>query len=195
MITSIQGRVAQTTNDTVTVIVGGVGVQVIATRVAVERSRDAANSEAEVFMHTRLIVREDALMLYGFAAEAERDLFDMLIKVTGVGPRLATTILSTMTVDNLRNAVVTERSELLTRVPGIGKKTAQKIVFELKSKMPVGLGAAPVMDDDVNSDVMDALIGLGFSVVEAQTAVQALPADAPDDVQERIRLSLQYLSG
>ena len=97
--------------------------------------------------------------------------------------------------DHLRNAVYSERPEILTRVPGVGKKTAEKIVFELKDKMVAGLDAAPVMAfDDVNSDVVDALVALGYSIVEAQTAIQALPSDAPKTVEDRIRLALQYFS-
>lgn len=188
MIASIQGQVAQVNKDSIIVRVGGVGVEVFVSANAL----NSAQSDS-IFLHTRLIVREDSLTLYGFVAEAERDVFDTLIKINGVGPRLAITILGTLSIDNLRNAVLSERAEMLTRVPGIGKKTAQKILIELKDKLPVGLDAVPVEGfDNVNSDVMDALIALGYSVVEAQTAIQSLPSDAPDDVNERIRLSLQY---
>lgn len=188
MIASIQGQVAQINKDSIVVLVGGVGIEVFVSANAL----NSAQSES-VFLHTRLIVREDSLTLYGFIAEAERDVFDTLIKINGVGPRLAITILGTLSIDNLRNAVLSERAEMLTRVPGIGKKTAQKILLELKDKLPVGLDAVPVEGfDNVNSDVMDALIALGYSVIEAQTAIQSLPSDAPSDVNERIRLSLQY---
>jgi len=188
MIASIQGQVAQVNKDSIVVLVGGVGVEVFVSANAL----NSAQSDS-IFLHTRLIVREDSLTLYGFVVEAERDVFDTLIKINGVGPRLAITILGTLSIDNLRNAVLSERAEMLTRVPGIGKKTAQKILIELKDKLPVGLDAVPVEGfDNVNSDVMDALIALGYSVVEAQTAIQSLPSDAPDDVNERIRLSLQY---
>lgn len=192
MIASIHGQVIQRLSDSAIILVGGIGVEVMATRTALEMCREGE----DVTLPTRLIVREDALSLYGFSHESERDLFDMLIKISGVGPRLGVTILSTLSIDNLRQAVTGERHEVLTRVPGIGKKTAQKILLELKDKLPVGLDAVPAAGfDDVNSDVMDALIALGFSVVEAQTAIQSLPHDAPEDTQERIRLSLQYLSG
>lgn len=191
MIASIQGNVIQKGPVSVVVQVGGVGVDVFVSRTAAERCFEGE----PVHLLTRLIVREDALTLYGFSVEQERDLFDTLIKISGVGPRLALMILSTLSLDNLRSAVMSERSEILTRVPGIGKKTAEKILLELRDKLPVGLDAAPAADfSDLNSDVMDALITLGFSVVEAQTAVQSLPPDAPQDVQERIRLSLQQLS-
>lgn len=192
MIASIRGLVSYKQDDRLVVIVGGVGIELFVTRIAAERSI----VDEETHLETRLIVREDSLTLYGFAGHSERTLFDTLIKISGVGPKLALVILSTLSADNLRHAVLSERAEILTRVPGIGKKTAEKILLELKDKLPVGLDAAPVDDgfEDVNSDVMDALVMLGFSVVEAQTAVQSLPPDAPDNVEERVRLSLQYLS-
>lgn len=191
MIATIRGRVARITEESIILEVGGIGVDVAAPRPTLEQCREGE----EAFLQTRLIVREDSLTLYGFAHIAERDLFDTLIKISGVGPKLAITILSSLSIDNLRNAVMSERPETLTRVPGIGKKTAQKIFFELKDKLPVGLDAIPTGGfEDTNSDVMEALVALGFSVIEAQTAIQSLPPDAPDDMQERIRLSLQYLS-
>ncbi|QPC81115.1 Holliday junction branch migration protein RuvA [Phototrophicus methaneseepsis] len=191
MIASIHGIVEFKDSQSAVINVGGVGIEVNATRLALE----SCQIDQPATLQTRLIVREDALTLYGFKTAQERDLFDTLVKINGVGPKLAVTILSSLSSDNLRQAVVSERSEILTRVPGIGKKTAQKILLELKDKIPVGLDAFPEADySDVNSDVMDALIALGFSVVEAQTAVQSLPSDAPEDAQERIRLALQMLS-
>jgi len=192
MISSIRGIVAQKTDEALVVLVGGVGIEVLASRIALEHCHEGE----ETYLITRLIVREDALILYGFGSEPERDLFDVLIKISGVGPKLANTIISTLSFDNLRQAVMGDRAEVLTRVPGIGKKTAQKIMLELKDKFPVGLDAIPMgsFDDGVNTDVMDALVALGFSVVEAQTAVQSLPIDAPDVVDERVRLALQFLS-
>lgn len=189
MIASIHGQVASSHSDHVIVVVNGIGYKVYVPEPA---SFDDVNHET-VFLHTVMIVREDAITLFGFPSVAEREVFETLIKVNGVGPRLALAILSTTTIDNLRNAVVSERAELLTRVPGIGKKTAQKIVFELKDRMGVGLDAVPIVEfSDVNTEVMDALVSLGYSVVEAQTAIQSLPKDAPNDVEERIRMALQY---
>ena len=177
MIASIRGIVAERKSGSVVVLVGGVGLDILATRTALEKCQ----AGDEVFLDTRLIVREDSLTLFGFSSTAERDLFDTLIKISGVGPKLGITILSNLSIDNLRNAVISERAEVLTRVPGIGKKTAGKILLELKDKLPVGLDAAPVAGfEDINSDVMDALVALGFSIVEAQTAIQSLPMDAPE---------------
>jgi holliday junction DNA helicase RuvA len=146
-------------------------------------------------LYTRLIVREDLLALYGFGSETEREMFDTLLKVSGVGPKLAIAILSNMSLDNLRAAIASDKPDMLTRVPGVGKKMAQKIVLELKDKIPTSADGMTFGDfDTTNSDVMDALTSLGFSIIEAQSAVQSLPASAPKDVQERIRLCLQYLS-
>lgn len=190
MIASIEGKVSATFNNYVVINVNGIGYQVFVPHI----TRHGIAGES-IFLHTSLIVREDSLTLYGFETTAERDLFENLIKINGVGPRTALAILSTLSIDNLRNAVVSERAEILTRVPGIGKKTAQKILLELKDKLPVGLDAMPMgVFEDVNSDVIDTLVALGYSIVEAQSAVQALPPDAPDELEERVRLALQYFT-
>jgi Holliday junction DNA helicase RuvA len=190
MIASIRGTVAAKDDDSVVLEVGGIGLDVITSRPA----QDKCEVGSEAVLLTRLIVREDSLTLYGFSREAERDLFDILIKISGIGPKLGITVLNTLSIDNLRNAVASERIEILTRVPGVGKKTAQKMMLELRDKLPTGLDAVPAGGfEDKNADVIDALTSLGFSVVEAQTAVQSLPADAPDDTGERIALALQYL--
>ncbi len=189
MIATLEGHVAHKDTEFMIVVVGGVGIEVFAPRPTIEKVKGE-----HVFLYTRLIVREDSLTLYGFSSESERDLFDTFIKISGVGPKLAITMLSSLSIDNIRNAVVSERPEILTRVPGIGKKTAQKILFELKDKIPVGLDAMPAGDfDNVNADVMDALTALGYSIVEAQTAVQSIPPDAPEQVEQRVLIALQYL--
>jgi Holliday junction DNA helicase RuvA len=186
MIASIQGTVAATDSHHIVVVVNGIGYQIFVPEPLNYHYDDVA------FLHTTLIVREDSLTLYGFQTVDEREVFDTLIKVNGVGPRMALAILSTMTIDSLRNAVHTERAELLTRVPGIGKKTAQKIVLDLKDKLGEGLGGMPVVEfSDVNTEVMDALVSLGYSIVEAQTAIQSIPKDAPNTVEDRVRLALQ----
>ena len=191
MISNVRGKVLDKLNDSVVVEVGGVGLEVNASRVALE----VCHIGDETNLVSRLIVREDSLTLYGFGNVPERELFDVLIKISGVGPKLGMTIVSTLSIDNLRNALVSDRVEVLTRVPGIGKKTAQKIMLELKDKLPVGLDAIPASGfDDINTDVMDALVALGYSVVEAQTAIQSLPPDAPDSIEERTIIALGYLS-
>ncbi len=190
MIASIEGRVAGKHKDSLIVTVNGIGYQV---HVPVSTLTQAREGE-RLLLHTSLIVREDALTLYGFQSLSEKEIFEIVTTVSGVGPRLGLAILGTMSADNLRNAIASERDELLTRVPGIGKKTAKKIVFELKDKL-LTRDSVPieVLDDDVNADVLDTLIALGFSVVEAQAAIQSLPVDAPNEVEERVRLALQQL--
>ena len=191
MIASLQGKVASTARDHVVLVTGGVGYKVFVPFPTLER----IDTAGETFLHTVLIVREDSMTLFGFGTTTEREIFEILLSVNGVGPKLALAILSTLSIDSLRNAVISERAEILTRVPGIGKKTAQKMLIELKDKMKLGLDAGPVaMFEDINSDVMDALVALGYSIVEAQTAIQALPKDAPQDVEERIRMALQYFT-
>jgi Holliday junction DNA helicase RuvA len=189
MIASIQGKLASTARDHVVITTGGIGYKVFVPFPTLER----LDPSEEAFLHTSLIVREDSLTLYGFATSAEREVFEILLTISGVGPRTALAILSTLSIDNLRNAVISERAEILTRVPGIGKKTAQKMLIELKDKLKIGMDAAPVEAfDDINSDVLDALVALGYSIVEAQTAIQSLPIDAPRNVEDRVRLALQY---
>lgn len=189
MIASIQGKVASTGSDYMIVTTGGIGYKIYVPHSALEKTDD------EIFLHTILIVREDAFTLYGFPTHSEQEIFEILLKVNGVGPRMALAILSTISVEHLRQAVYNERAEILTRVPGVGKKTAQKIVFELKDKLAGGLDMPPVEAfDDINSEVMDALTALGYSIVEAQSAIQSFPKDAPKSVEERIRLALHYFS-
>lgn len=188
MIASLQGRVAAVHRDHLVILVGGVGYKVFAPRSALE-----SVVGDETLLHTTLIVREDALSLFGFPTEEERDVFESLMTVSGIGPRIALAILSALSLDNLRSAIVSERPEILTRVPGIGKKTAQRILIELKDKLKFDMDLASISGfTDLNADVLDALVALGYSIVEAQTAIQSLPKDAPESVEERVRLALQY---
>jgi Holliday junction DNA helicase RuvA len=145
------------------------------------------------FLYTHLVVREDALILFGFASEDQRKLFETLLTVQGIGPRLAISVLSFISPDNLRRAVSMDQPEALTRIPGVGKKTAEKIVFSLKDKFgsDLALGSSgPVTDLD--SEVITALTALGYSVVESQAALQSIPKDAPKEIEERVRIALQY---
>jgi len=191
MIATIEGNLASKTTDHVVLMVGGIGIEVCAPFSTIEK----LNSE-RVFLHTRLVVREDSLTLYGFATTGERDLFDAVLKISGIGPRLAVAILSTLSVENIHSAVVNNRPEIISRVPGIGVKTAQKIVLELQDKIPSALEVVPLgADSDTSAEVMDALTALGYSVVEAQTAIQSIPMDAPQSVEERVLIALQSLGG
>ena len=146
-----------------------------------------------IFLYIHLIVRETELSLYGFESQADRDLFNLLLGVDGVGPKAALSVLSTMNLEAVQRAIFGDEPELLSRVPGVGKKTAQKIGLYLKDRLkPIDTLASVAAMSDSDSEVLAALTALGYSVVEAQSAVQAIPKDAPDDVEERLRLALQH---
>jgi Holliday junction DNA helicase RuvA len=191
MIATLEGYLASKATDHVIVSIGGLGIEVSAPYSTIEKL-----DSDRVFLQTRLVVREDSLTLYGFLTADERDLFDAFLKISGIGPKLAVTILSTLSVENIRSAVQNDRAEIISRVPGIGKKTAQKIILELHDKIPSALESVPLgADGDTSADVMDALTALGYSVVEAQSAIQSIPLDAPESVEERVLIALQSLGG
>lgn len=191
MIERLIGTVAKLDKDSVVVMVGGVGLAVRVPRTIHELVHGPGDM---VTLFTHLIVREDELSLYGFPNEDERNLFETLISVSGVGPRTGLAILSTLTVEQLRGSVMRDQPEILTRVPGIGKKTAEKIIFELKSKLKAATMPELALISDSDSDVIAALTALGYSVVEAQSAISAIPRDAPKDVETRVMLALQYFT-
>ncbi len=191
MIDTVTGQVAAITKQYVVIVVGGVGLRVHVPNTV----RDLVDGPGHtITLYTHLYVREDSLILYGFADQEERALFETLITVSGVGPRIALSLLSTLTVEHVHNAVAREEQDVLTRVPGIGKKLAQKLIFELKDKLTLepSLGVSAL--SDVDMDVIATLTALGYSVVEAQAALQAIPRDAPADIEERVRLALQYFA-
>jgi len=147
------------------------------------------------FLHTQLLVREDALTLYGFSSEDQRALFELLLTVQGVGPRLALAVLSALSLDVLRRAVAQEQPEVLERVRGVGRKTAEKIVFALKDKLRVhGLEKALGPVSEADTEVLAALTALGYSVVEAQAALQSIPKGEGANTEDRIRLALRYFA-
>jgi Holliday junction DNA helicase RuvA len=190
MIASLQGLVQHVGAAEIVLEVGGVGYRVAVPLGVMERAPKIGEG---LFLHTRQIVREDSLSLYGFDTSEERDLFDLLLQVSGVGPKLALSIISHTSLERLRDAISRNQPEMLSGIPGVGRKTAEKIIFQLRDK--VGVGALPSPELlEADRDVIGVLTTLGYSLVEAQTAVQALPADAPDSVEERVRLSLRFLS-
>ena len=189
MIATLRGEVSQIEDNAIIVEVGGVGLRVFVP--ATLRTRLRAGESA--FLYTHLVVREDALTLYGFESQADRELFNILLGVDGVGPKVALSVLSTMTLDAVQRAVFADEAELLSRVPGVGKKTAQKMALHLKDKLkPTDALAKVAAMSDKDSEVLAALTTLGYSVVEAQAAIQSIAKDAPDDIEERLRLALQY---
>jgi holliday junction DNA helicase RuvA len=189
MIATLRGEIAQIEENALILEVGGVGLRVFVPSTL--RSRTKAGEV--LLLHTHLVVREDALTLYGFESRAERELFHTLLGVDGVGPKVALSVLSTMTLDAIQRAVFAEEADLLSRVPGVGKKTAQKMALHLKDKLkPMDALATVAAMTDRDSEVLAALTALGYSVVEAQAAIQSLPRDAPEDTEERLRMALQY---
>lgn len=191
MIASIHGKINQVEEGSLVIEVGGVGLRVFVP----DPLSDELSPGQTVFLHTYLIVRQDALILYGFDSLECLEIFSLLLAVSGVGPKLAVTILSTLSPDLIRQAVVTQQADIFSRVPGVGKKTAQKILFNLQDKIPVEEGFEPIAKmSEVDSEVLSALIALGYSVVEAQSALQYIPRDTPQDVEQRLRLALSYFS-
>ena len=191
MIASISGNITQVDMGSLVVEVGGVGLLIYVP----DPLSDQAKSGQTVFLHTYLVVRQDALSLYGFDTQEGRDYFKLLLGVSGIGPRLAVAILSTLTPESIRRAVFSEQPEIFSRVPGVGTKTAQKISFSLQDKISKDEGYEPLAAmSDADSEVMSALVALGYSVVEAQAALQSIPRDAPDEVETRLRLALVYFS-
>ena len=192
MIASISGTLQARRDDSVVVQVGGVGLEVLVPSGVFSTLGEIGQPMA---LFTYLVVREDSLRLYGFPTEEERTLFELLLTVQGVGPKLALSVLSTLSPEMLANAIHRDDAELISRVPGLGKKTAQKVVLELKGKLlpetlPAGLAAVSRLD----TEVIGALTTLGYSIVEAQAALQSIPRDAPEDIEERVRLALGYFA-
>jgi Holliday junction DNA helicase RuvA len=205
MIASVRGTVLTIRPDSVVVEVGGVGLLLQATPTALTRSRVGEAIE----LATTLVVREDALTLYGFADQDERDTFDILRTVSGVGPRLALAMLAVHRPDDLRGAVAAQDLSALIKVPGIGRKGAQRLVLELADRLgPVGNGAVPpaealpgtsVAGHPGSDQVIEALVGLGWQNRPATEAVHAVLADGAGeamragDVAQVLRAALSYL--
>jgi Holliday junction DNA helicase RuvA len=191
MIDIVTGQIAAIHDNYLVIMIGGVGLRIFVPSTVLDVATGPGHT---MTLYTHLFVREDDLTLYGFTDQDERSLFETLLKVSGVGPRLALAVLSTLSVEHLERAVAHEEPDVLTRVPGIGKKLAQKLVFELKDKLVIDRVIGLTAISDLDTDVLATLTALGYSVVEAQAALQAIPRDAPEDVEERVRLALQYFA-
>jgi Holliday junction DNA helicase RuvA len=190
MIASVRGIVQHLGLQEVVLEVGGIGVRIAVPQAALDPSPVIGQA---MFLHTRLVVREESLSLYGFSTQEQREVFDLLLQVSGVGPRLAISILSHLSPDALRSSVAADQPMALTKVPGIGRKTAEKIIFHLKDRLTAPEAVAGLALE-ADNDVVSALTALGYSLVEAQSAVQSIPAQAPADAASRVRLALQYFS-
>ncbi|MGQ9467172.1 MAG: Holliday junction branch migration protein RuvA [Anaerolineae bacterium] len=191
MISRLTGTVTAIKPDRIIVQVGGLGFTVYVPT-SVLQAVDGVGQPVELVTH--LHVRENELALYGFLTEEELALFELLLGVSGVGPKVALTILSTLSPDMLRQAVARDEPGVLTRVPGVGPKTARAILFYLRDKLTgLAVQTVPLLTDQ-DAEVISALTGLGFSLVEAQTALQNIPRDPDLPLEERIRRALAYLA-
>ncbi|MBX9963660.1 MAG: Holliday junction branch migration protein RuvA [Burkholderiales bacterium] len=190
MIGRLTGRLIEKAPPTVVVEAGGVGYEV---DVPMSTFYQLPATGQEVKLFTHLTIREDAHLLFGFATEAERQVFRQLLKITGIGARTALSLLSGMSVDELYAAVSQQDGARLTRVPGIGKKTAERLLLELKDKLALVPGTGPAASAaGSGSDALNALLALGYSDKEARAALAKLEGGLP--VQDAIRQALRLLS-
>jgi Holliday junction DNA helicase RuvA len=186
VIARLRGKPVGSTPEGLVLDVGGVGYLVAATPSAIRK----AEGVEEVVVETYLHVREDAMQLYGFADRAERELFIQMLTVNGVGPKVALAIVSGSPAEELRRAIVREDTARFQAIPGIGKKTAERIVLELKEKMGAGVTELTTMPSgDTHIVARDALVELGYTLVEAERALA--DSDPSLTPEERVRLALK----
>ncbi len=194
MIAAVKGRLAGRMGDSLLVDIGPLVLQVHTSATTIG---GAGEPGGEIRLHTYLHVREDQLALYGFLTSEELALFNLLLGVMGIGPRVAANILGATSTEPLLNAIANEDVTFLSRLPGIGKKTAARIILDLRGKLAsIGgaqalPGAAPVSGD---GEVLEALQALGYTAAEAHAAVGRLPREAGGSVEERIVAALQSMS-
>lgn len=191
MIGSIRGRLLEKNPPQILVETNGVGYEI---DVPMSTLYNLPDIGAEVFLYTHYVVREDAELLFGFSTKAERSLFRLLIRISGIGPKIALSILSGISASILAQAVSQAEPGLLTRIPGVGKKTAERIVLELKGKIDIVVGSADSQTptSGAKADIISALVSLGYSEREALQAVKGLAADVT--VNDGIREALKALS-
>lgn len=191
MIASIEGHVTYVGETYLVIQVGGMGYQVHVPAFLASSLRPGE----KISLFTELIVREDSLTLYGFRDQEEVDLFQELIRVNGVGPRLALETLSTHSPDVLKRAVLNKQEEIFAQVSGVGKKTAQKIILSLEDRISFGEEHRISPETaGINDEVQEALVSLGYSILEAQAALQTVPDDAPLDLEARLTIALRFFS-
>lgn len=190
MIASLHGTLSAIGKDFVVVQVGGVGFLVF---VPQRLLRELEGAGQEITLFTYLHVRENELTLYGCGSEEELALFRLLQTVSGIGPKVALALLSALSPDQFRAAIAQGDETVLARVPGIGPKTAKKLVFDLKDKVAAEMPPAELRPalTAADADLIAALTGLGYSLAEAQEAIRALPRE-PLPLEERVRLALAY---
>jgi Holliday junction DNA helicase RuvA len=192
MIVALDGIIQSRGIDSVVVKVGPINLLISVPGSTLSRLGTIGD---KVHLHTHLYVREDIIAMYGFASADELALFQNFITVSGIGPKAALAFLSTLNVEQLASAIVSENVDLLTQVPGIGKKMAGRVVLELKGKLEKGWAGAitPALTPD-DADVVAALTTLGYSLKEATQAVSNLPNAEKLDLEEKVRLALRQLA-
>jgi Holliday junction DNA helicase RuvA len=190
MIASIRGEVLAIVDNAVIIDVGGVGISTL----VVERTLQTLSIGSKATLHTSLMVREDSLTLFGFEDTQERDLFVLLQTVTGIGPRVAQSILNTLTVNDLRNAIANESAAALEKVSGLGKKGAARIILELQDKVSGVNQRSTSVDSGWQSSISAALSGLGFTGREIDQAISSVAVSALDQpLEEKLRVALLNL--
>ena len=189
MIASLRGQLQAVRKDSLIVDVGGVGYQVFVPRSLLDQPGRIGQT---VELHTHLAVRETEVALYGFRTPEELELFAVLLGVSGIGPRTAVAALSVFSPEALRDIVVQGDATALTRIPGVGRKTAQRLVLDLRDRLGEATAAWSPAATPADADVINALTALGYSVAEAQAAVGNLPSDV-SELDERILAALRFL--
>lgn len=195
MIASIHGTLEARRADQAIVRVGGFSLRIFAPAPTLSRLGDPGSA---VTLYTHFQVREDGMALFGFASETERDAFEQLINISGVGPKVALALLSTMDSQSLYKAIADEDLQRISLAPGVGKKLASRLVLELKGKLPslTGLAGAggPTVGGGLQTEVLEALIGLGYTTAEAQAALRKIPQDHPMTLEEQVTFALRSFS-
>lgn len=191
MIGSIRGRLLEKNPPQILIETNGIGYEI---DVPMSTLYNLPDIGADVFLYTHFVVREDAELLFGFGTKAERSLFRLLIRISGIGPKIALSILSGISSSVLAQAVSQAEPGLLTRIPGVGKKTAERIVLELKGKIDTVISSTDLQTptNGAQSDIIGALVSLGYSEREAHQAVKGLTSDI--SVNDGIREALKVLS-
>ena len=191
MIASLEGIIDAVSKDSLTVNVNGIGFKVAVTTSVIS---EMGITGREVKLYTHFHVREDDMSLFGFGSLDELKLFETLISVSGLGPKTGMAMLSAMSADQVAMAIASGSVETLTTIPGIGKKTADRLILELKDKVGGVMISTPAgRAAQENADVVSALVSLGYSVQETTKAVNALPSGKKLSLEEKVKLTLQYL--
>ncbi|WP_426147986.1 Holliday junction branch migration protein RuvA [Polaromonas sp. DSR2-3-2] len=189
MIGRLTGQLAEKNPPEILLDCHGVGYEVL---VPMSTFYNLPGLGEKVSLFTHFIVREDAQLLYGFGSTTERAAFRLLIKITGIGPRMALSVLSGMSVADLAQAVTLQETGRIIKVPGIGKKTAERLLLELKGKLGADIGAQASVSNEAQLDILQALVALGYSDKDAALALKALPQDV--GVSDGIKLALKALA-